>query len=91
MNDKKIIGLIETTLNEKLKQSSSYIKYTFYELRVKYNLQENDTDRFLKLIRTKLENHNYKVYFTGARYEYKGGFQNVQVNELMIAVKEEKD
>ena len=91
MDDKTIISLIETTLDEKLKQNLSYIRYTFYELRVKYNLQENDTDRFLKLIRTKLENQNYKVYFTGARYEYKGGFQNVQANELMIAIKEEQE
>lgn len=88
MDDKTIINLIEITLNEKLKQNLSYIRYTFYELRVKYNLQENDTDRFLNLIRTKLENQNYKVYFTGARYEYKGGFQNVQANELMIAINE---
>lgn len=91
MDDKTIISLIETTLNEKLKQNLSYIRYTFYELRVKYNLQENDTDRFLNLIRTKLENQNYTVYFTGARYKYKGGFQNVQANELMIAIKEEQE
>ena len=91
MNDKKIISLIETTLEEKMKQNSSFIRYTFYELKVKYDLQENDTDRFLKLIRIKLENQNYKVYFTGARYEYRGGTQNVQTNELMIAIKEEKE
>ena len=46
-------------------------------------------DRFLKVNRDYFENHNYKVYFTGARYEYKGAFQNVQANELMIAIKEE--
>ena len=34
------------------------------------------------------ENHGYKVYFTNARYEYNGGTQNVQPNELMIAFKE---
>ena len=47
-------------------------------------------DRFLKVNRDYFENHNYKVYFTGARYEYKGAFQNVQANELMIAIKEEQ-
>ena len=72
MKDKEIICIIETTLKEKLNKNADYIRYTFYELRVKYNLSEQDTDKFLDLIRTKLQNENYLVYF----------------NELMIAIKE---
>ncbi|HJJ04552.1 MAG TPA: hypothetical protein OIM45_01505 [Clostridiaceae bacterium] len=88
MEDKEIINIIEKTLKEKLNKNMDYIRYTFYELRVKYNLSEQDTDRFLDLIRTKLQNENYKVYFTGARFEYKDAKMKVQDNELMIAVKE---
>ena len=88
MNDKTIISIIEFTLKEKLNKNADYIKYTYYELRVKYNLSEEDTERFLKLIRTKLENENYKVYFTGARFEYRDAKMKVQDNELIIAVKE---
>lgn len=88
LDDKTIINLIETTLNKKMNTNVDYIKYTFYELRVKYNLSEKDTDRFLYLIRTRLENENYKVYFTGSKFEYKDTRMIVQDNELLIAVKE---
>ena len=88
MEDKEIIDIIETTLKEKLNKNTDCIRYTFYELRVKYNLSAQDTDRFLDLIRTKLQNENYRVYFTGARFEYNEAKMKVQDNELMIAVKE---
>lgn len=88
MSDKKIIQIIENTLTDKKIENSNYIRYTFYELRVKYNLSEEDTDRFLFLIRTKLENESYKVYFTGAKFEYNNAKMTVQDNELMIAIKD---
>lgn len=88
LNEKDIINLIEITLKDKLIKNLNYIRYTFYELRVKYNLSEQDTDRFLYLIRTKLENENYKVYFNGAKFVYKDTNISVQPNELMIAIKE---
>ena len=87
MEDKIIIKLIENTLKDKIKSNPNYIRYSFYELRVKYNLSEEDTDRFLFLIRTRLENENYKVYFTGAKFEYENSNRTVQDNGLMIAIK----
>ena len=87
MDDKDIVNIIETTLKAKMQKDDSYIRYTFYELRVKYNLSDQDTDRFLELIRRKLQNENYRVYFTGARFEYNSATMMVQDNELMIAVK----
>lgn len=87
MDDKDIIKLIESTLKIKMKNNPNYIRYSFYELRVKYNLSEEDTDRFLFLIRTRLENENYKVYFTGAKFEYEDSNRTVQDNKLMIAIK----
>ena len=82
MEDSKIIKLIENTLSNKIKKDPNYIRYTFYELRVKYNLSEGDADRFLILIRTKLENEKYKVYFTGAKFEYNNAKITVQDSEL---------
>ena len=88
MNDQNIINLIEITLEEKMNENEEYIKYTFYELRVKYNLSEQETDRFLELIRIKLLNENYQVYYTGAKFEYKEEKITVGNNELIVAVKE---
>ena len=62
LEDEIIKSLIETTLEEKMAKNTDFIRYSYYELRVKYNLSEQDTDRFLELIRTKLQNENYKVF-----------------------------
>ena len=87
MNDQQLIEIINKTLEEKLDKNLNYIRYSFYELRIKYNLSEEEIDRFLQLIRTKLENINYKVYFTNAKYEYNGEKYTVKENELMIKIK----
>lgn len=87
MNDQQLIEIINKTLEEKLDKNLNCIRYSFYELRIKYNLSEEEIDRFLQLIRTKLENINYKVYFTNAKYEYNGEKYTVKENELMIAIK----
>ena len=75
-------------LDEKIKNNINKIVITFYEIRVKQNLSEDETDEFLKLCRTRLEDIGYRVYFTGAKYTYKGVKTEVQVNELIVALKE---
>ena len=40
MSDDSIIKIIEKTLEEKMYKDDEYIRYTFYEIRVKYNLSE---------------------------------------------------
>ena len=72
----------------KEKENPEFIRYSYYELKIKSNLSDEEIDRFLKVNRDYFENHGYKVYFTNAKYEFKGGTQNVQTNEFMIAFKE---
>ena len=84
MTDKFIFDYIAL----KEQQNPEFIRYSYYELKIKSNLSDEEIDRFLKINRDYFENHGYKVYFTNARYEYNGGTQNVQPNELMIAFKE---
>lgn len=87
MTDSFVINYI----NKKLAETSdiNYIRYTFYELRVKNNLSESDLDKFLEINKNYFENKGYNVYFTGARFTYKNANITVQPNEIMIAVKEE--
>ena len=77
-------------LDSKMAGNENFIRFTFYELRVKNNLSEEDTDEFLRLAMTYLENKGYKVYIGNARYTYKNANQNVQPNELLIAFKNVK-
>lgn len=78
---------VEEYLNYKMSQNENEIRYTFYELRVKNNLSEEDIDEFLRLNKIRLENLGYKVYFTGAKFVYKNSNRTVQTNEYMIAIK----
>ena len=76
-------------IDNKLKkvENPNFIKYTFYELRIKNNLTEEEIDRFLKINKDYFENKGYEVFFTGAKFIYKDIALTVQDNELMIAVK----
>lgn len=88
MSEEEIIGLIDDTLKEKMKENTNFIRYSFYEVRVKYNLSEEDADIFLKFIRNKLENEDYLVYSQGSRFTYENANGTVQDNEYLIAIKE---
>ena len=47
-------------LDSKMAENENFIRFTFYELRVKHNLSEDDTDEFLRLAMTYLENKSYE-------------------------------
>lgn len=92
MTQRQIISIIETTLNEKIKQNPNYIRYTFYEVNIKYpsefGIEKKDIGLFLQLLRTKLKNNNYHVYTEGQKFEYNSANITVQSNEILVAVKE---
>lgn len=83
------IQCVENYINNKLRENAEFVRYTFYELRVKNNLSEEEVDKFLELNKNYFEGKGYKVYFTGAKYSYKDMNMTVQDNELMIAIKED--
>lgn len=78
---------ITNYISNKMSENTDFIRITFYELRIKNNLSEEDTDEFLRLVMTYLENKGYDVYVGNARYTYKNANQLVQPNELLIAFK----
>ena len=78
------IQLIES----KEKENENYIRYSYYELKIKDNLSESEIDEVLKISRDYLENKGYKVYFTNAEFEYQNSKRKVEINEYMIAFKE---
>ena len=86
MTDAFVINYISSKIKES--ENENFIRYTFYELRVKNNLSEEEVDRFLKINKDYFENKGYNVFFTGAKFVYKNANMTVQPNELMIAIKE---
>ena len=45
-------------LDKKIEENENFIKITFYELRVKLNLTQEETNKMLELAKTRLENMN---------------------------------
>jgi hypothetical protein len=86
--DKQLIQIADKIIENKIQENSECLRITFYELRIKYDQSEEQTDRILELMKNKLENMNYQVYFTGVRFEYQECKRTVQPNELLIAIKE---
>ena len=74
-------------IDKKVDENENFIRYTFYELRVKNNLSEGDIEEFLDINKDYFENKGYKVYFTGDAYEYNNESKVVEQNELLIAIK----
>lgn len=92
MTQKQIINIIETTLIEKKIDNPNYIRYSFYEINVKYpnkyGLVKQDLGIFLQLLRTKLKNDNYHIYSEGQKFEYNNAKRVVESNEILVAIKQ---
>ena len=79
---------ITELIDSKIEKNPKCIVFTWFEIRVRKNLTEEQTDDFLRLAKNRLENLNYKVYFTGAKFVYENANRTVQDNELLIAIKD---
>lgn len=91
MTDAEIITLIDVTLEQKIKQNADFIRYSYFEVNVKYGFSENDKTRFMIFIRNKLENMNYKIYTEGEKYKYNNSNKVVEINESIIAIRNKKE
>ena len=87
MTEKELKRFTINFINEKVNENEEYIRYSFYELKIKNNLSDNEIDYVLKISRDYFENKNYSVYFTNAKFEYQNAYRMVQPNELLIAIK----
>lgn len=73
---------------KKLEENENYIRYTYYELKVKSCLTDEEIQIFLEMNKNYFEGKGYKVYFRGAKFKYKNCNRVVETNEEMIAIKE---
>lgn len=87
MTEKELKCFTINFIGAKEQENENYIRYSFYELKVKNNLTEKEIDEVLRISRDYFENKGYKVYFTNATFEYQNARRKVESNELMIAIK----
>ena len=88
MKNAELYEFVRNYIADKIEKNSDEVRYSYFELKVKMDMDERDIDRFLKCSRIILEEYDYRVYFTGSKFEYKNAKRNVEDNEFMIAVKD---
>ena len=88
ITEKELKQFTNELIESKEIENTSYIRYSYYELKVKDNLTEKEIDYVLKSSRDYFENKGYKVYFTNAEFEYQNVKRRVEINEYMIAFKD---
>lgn len=91
MTEKELKAFAINFINLKEKECENYVRYSYYELKVKAGLTEDEIDEVLRISRNYFENKEYKVYFTNTEFEYQNARRKVESNELMIAIKEVKE
>ena len=92
MTQRQIINVIETTLKEKMINDPNYIRYTFYEVNIKYpneyGIEKHDLGMFLQQLRKRLKEENYHIYTEGQKFEYDNAKRVVESNEILVAIKQ---
>lgn len=91
MTQRQIDNVIETTLLAKKINNQNYIRYSFYEINVKYpkeyGIMKQDLEMFLQQLRKRLKEENDHIYTEGQKFEYDNAKRVVKSNELLVAIK----
>lgn len=77
---------ITNYIDKKIYTNDQIIKISFYELKVKENLNKAEIAMFLMLSKQRLINLGYKIYEVGERYTYEGKHRIVKNNMMYIAI-----
>ena len=91
MTNEKLFEFVEKYIVDKITQNSKIVRYSYYELKVKLDLNEKVLDKFLKYSKIILDGLGYQVFFTGARFKFENADRVVESNEFMIAIKQENE
>lgn len=84
----RLISIIDELIEEKLAIDDNFLRFTFFEVRVKNGVKEEEEKEFAQLAGIKLTNMGYTVYFQDQEFIYKEAKRRVQINELIIAIKD---
>ena len=91
MTNEKLFDFVEKYIVDKITQNPKIVRYSYYELKVKLDLNEKVLDKFLKYSKIILDGLGYQVFFTGARFKFENADRVVESNEFMIAIKQENE
>ena len=78
---------ISKFIDNKIEQNYKKVVISFFELKVKRNLSDQELLSTTHLIATRLSNMGYNVYRTGQKYIYNKKEYIVESNEIIVAIK----
>ncbi len=86
MKSEDLFKFVENFVNVKIAKNSDIVKFSYFEIKIKMNMDEVDIDRFLKCSKIILEDQGYQVYQLGEKYNFEGEQRKVEDNEFLVAI-----
>lgn len=86
MKSEDLFKFVENFVNVKIAKNSDIVKFSYFEIKIKMNMDEEDIDRFLKCSKIILEDQGYQVYHLGENYNFNGEQRKVEDNEFLVAI-----
>lgn len=77
-------------IEKKIVENEKFLKYTYYELRVKENLTESEMYGYIGETIKELLKMKYEVYRTNQKYFIDNQEYIVKENELLVAIKKNR-
>ena len=86
MKSEDLFKFVENFVNVKITKNNDIVKFSYFEIKIKMNMDEEDIDRFLKCSKIILEDQGYQVYLLGEKYYFEGEQRKVEDNEFLVAI-----
>ena len=86
MKSEDLFKFVENCVNVKITKNNDIVKFSYFEIKIKMNMDEEDIDRFLKCSKIILEDQGYQVYQLGEKYNFEGEQRKVEDNEFLVAI-----
>ena len=86
MKSEDLFKFVENFVNVKITKNNDIVKFSYFEIKIKMNMDEEDSDRFLKCSKIILEDQGYQVYQLGEKYNFEGEQRKVEDNEFLVAI-----
>ena len=86
MKSEDLFKFVENFVNVKITKNNDIVKFSYFEIKIKMNMDEEDIDRFLKCSKIFLDDQGYQVYHLGEKYTFEGEQRKVEDNEFLVAI-----
>ena len=86
MKSEDLFKFVENFVNVKITKNNDIVKFSYFQIKIKMNMDEEDIDRFLKCSKIILEDQGYQVYQLGEKYNFEGEQRKVEDNEFLVAI-----